>query len=79
MPNIGPAEIAVVLIVALLILGPKRLPQAGRGMGQAIREFKDGITSRGGEETPAPALMGAEDPQAPGSPSEQQTPVAPGA
>ena len=44
MPNIGPMELIVVLIVALLILGPKRLPSAGRSLGQGIREFKGSLT-----------------------------------
>lgn len=38
--NIGPMEITIVLILALLVFGPKRLPQAGRSLGQAIRELK---------------------------------------
>jgi sec-independent protein translocase protein TatA len=44
MPNIGPMELIVVLVIALLVLGPKRLPQAGRSLGQGIREFKDSIS-----------------------------------
>ena len=47
MPNIGPLELVIVLVVALLILGPKRLPSAGRSLGRGMREFKDGITGRG--------------------------------
>jgi sec-independent protein translocase protein TatA len=47
MPNIGPMELVVVLVVALLILGPKRLPQAGRSLGQGMREFKDSLTGSG--------------------------------
>jgi sec-independent protein translocase protein TatA len=39
-------ELIVVLVVALLILGPKRLPAAGRSLGQGLKEFKDGITGR---------------------------------
>lgn len=35
-----PSHIAILLIVVLLILGPKRLPQAGRALGQSLREFK---------------------------------------
>jgi TatA/E family protein of Tat protein translocase len=38
--NIGPMEILIVLVLALLVFGPKRLPQAGRSLGQAIRELK---------------------------------------
>jgi sec-independent protein translocase protein TatA len=44
MPNIGPVELAIVAIIALLILGPKRLPSAGRSLGHGIREFKDSIS-----------------------------------
>jgi sec-independent protein translocase protein TatA len=43
--QIGPMEILLVLVVALIILGPKRLPQAGRSLGQGMREFKESITS----------------------------------
>jgi sec-independent protein translocase protein TatA len=46
MPNIGPIELVVVLVIALLVLGPKKLPDAGRGLGRGLREFKDGITGR---------------------------------
>ena len=44
MPNIGPLELAVVLVIALLVLGPKRLPEVGRSLGNGIREFKDSLT-----------------------------------
>jgi sec-independent protein translocase protein TatA len=46
MPNIGPMELAIVAIIALLVLGPKRLPAAGRSLGQGLREFKDSIGGR---------------------------------
>jgi sec-independent protein translocase protein TatA len=42
-PNIGPLELAVVLIIALVIFGPKRLPELGKSMGKGIREFKSSI------------------------------------
>jgi sec-independent protein translocase protein TatA len=47
MPNIGPMELLVVLVIALVILGPKRLPEAGRSLGRGLREFKDGIKETG--------------------------------
>jgi sec-independent protein translocase protein TatA len=47
MPNIGPFELLIVLVVALLILGPKRLPGAGRALGGGLREFKDSLTGDG--------------------------------
>src|SRR3954462_13924131 len=46
MPNIGPMELVIVLVVALLILGPKRLPGAGRSLGRGMREFKDSVTGQ---------------------------------
>lgn len=42
--NIGPLEIAIVLIIALLVFGPKRLPELGKSVGKGIREFKGSIS-----------------------------------
>jgi sec-independent protein translocase protein TatA len=44
MPNIGIPEMLIVLVIALIILGPKKLPDAGRSLGRGIREFKGAIT-----------------------------------
>jgi sec-independent protein translocase protein TatA len=44
MPNIGPLELVVVLIIALLVLGPQRLPQVARSVGRGMREFKQAIS-----------------------------------
>jgi sec-independent protein translocase protein TatA len=44
MPNIGPLEIIVVLIIVLIVFGPKRLPEMGRSLGKGIREFKNSVT-----------------------------------
>ena len=44
MPSIGPMEIVIVLVIALLILGPKRLPEMGRSLGSGMRSFKDAVT-----------------------------------
>jgi sec-independent protein translocase protein TatA len=46
--GIGPMEIAIVCIIALVVLGPKRLPAAGKSLGSGLREFKGAIT--GGSE-----------------------------
>jgi sec-independent protein translocase protein TatA len=44
MPNIGPLELAIVLVIALVIFGPKRLPDLGKSLGSGMREFKDSLT-----------------------------------
>ena len=43
MPNIGPLELAIVLIIALVVFGPKRLPELGRSLGKGIREFRGSV------------------------------------
>ena len=49
MPNIGLPEIAIVLIIVLVIFGPKRLPDLGRSLGRGMREFKDSVTGKDDE------------------------------
>jgi sec-independent protein translocase protein TatA len=44
MPGIGPMELIIVLVIALIFLGPKRLPEAGRSLGRGLREFKDSVS-----------------------------------
>jgi len=44
MPNIGAPELIVILVIALLVLGPKKLPEVGRSVGRGMREFKDSIS-----------------------------------
>jgi sec-independent protein translocase protein TatA len=52
MPNVGPLEIAVVLIIVLIIFGPKRLPELGQSMGRGIREFKNSISGDKDKDSP---------------------------
>lgn len=40
MPNVGPLEIAIVLVIVLIVFGPKRLPELGKSMGEGIRGFR---------------------------------------
>jgi sec-independent protein translocase protein TatA len=42
--NIGPLELGIVLVIALVVFGPKRLPELGRSLGRGIREFKGSIS-----------------------------------
>jgi sec-independent protein translocase protein TatA len=46
--NIGPMELIVVLIIALVVLGPKKLPEVGKSLGKGMREFKDSISGMAG-------------------------------
>jgi sec-independent protein translocase protein TatA len=54
--GIGPLEIVIVLAIALLILGPRKLPQIGRGLGSGMREFSDGIRGVTRPDPPAAAV-----------------------
>jgi sec-independent protein translocase protein TatA len=44
MPNVGPLELVIVFVIALIVLGPKRLPEVGRSIGASMREFKDAVS-----------------------------------
>jgi sec-independent protein translocase protein TatA len=71
-------ELAILLLLLLLIFGPKRLPEMGRSLGKGIREFKESITSSGKDdepdEVPAAELPPAEEePVATGTRSRRKT------
>ena len=69
--QIGPLEIGIVLLIVLLIFGPKRLPGLGKQLGTGMREFKDSITgkdSASDEDEDRPALTQAEAQPAPSVP-----------
>jgi sec-independent protein translocase protein TatA len=60
-PNIGPLEIVVILIIALIVFGPKRLPELGRSLGKGIREFRGSLGGdRDDDEPPAQELEAGE-------------------
>jgi sec-independent protein translocase protein TatA len=46
MPSIGPLELGIILLIILVIFGPKRLPGLGRQLGSGMREFKESITGK---------------------------------
>ena len=75
MPNIGPLELILILLVVLLLFGAKRLPELGRSLGSGMKEFKDSVTGKdddgdafgqteleSGETRPAPASTAKAEP-----------------
>jgi sec-independent protein translocase protein TatA len=65
MPEIGISGLIIILVVALLIFGPKRLPEIGRSLGRGMREFKDSVSGKDDQpELPRPAT---DDPPPPSS------------
>lgn len=70
--QLGPLEIVLIVVVLLIVFGPKRLPSLGRSLGTGLREFKDSITGedkrRETDATGRPVLSQAQaDPQQPAS------------
>jgi sec-independent protein translocase protein TatA len=56
MPSIGFPELIVILVIALIVLGPKKLPEAGRAMGKGMREFKDSLSGVNDDNDERPAI-----------------------
>jgi sec-independent protein translocase protein TatA len=75
MPNIGTGEIVLLLLVALLLFGARRLPEIGRSLGKGMREFKDSVTGKddGPHELEAP--VGTQDTTAPAAPPRERDTV----
>jgi sec-independent protein translocase protein TatA len=70
----GPLEIILVVVVLLVIFGPKRLPSLGRSLGSGMREFKDSITGddkKRDEDEAAPALAAGQPQEPVATPAEQ--------
>jgi sec-independent protein translocase protein TatA len=78
-PNIGPMELIIVLVIVLLIFGPKRLPGLGKQLGTGMREFKDSISGKGGkdddEDEERPSAQRREVEAALGRPEGEQAPL----
>ena len=56
MPNIGPMELVVILAIALIVLGPKKLPEVGRSVGKGMREFKESLAGDRPDDDERPAI-----------------------
>jgi sec-independent protein translocase protein TatA len=56
--NIGPMELVIVLVIALIVIGPKRLPEVGKSLGRGMREFKESLSGdhRDDDEDATPPL-----------------------
>jgi sec-independent protein translocase protein TatA len=56
MPSVGPMELIVILVIALIVLGPKKLPEVGRSIGKGMREFKDSLAGDDRDEDERPTI-----------------------
>ncbi len=72
MPTPGPLEIIILLVIVLLIFGPKRLPDLGRSLGRGMREFKDSVTGKDSRRRAAALAQTEPAPPEP-TPAERQT------
>ena len=73
MPNVGPWEIILLLLLALLLFGAKRLPEIGKSMGKGMREFKDSLSGKDDDDDRAELPVGTQDTTAPAPPRERDT------
>ena len=65
MPEIGISGLIILLVVALLVFGPKRLPEIGRSLGRGMREFKDSVTGQDDKAELPPSSTDEPPPQSP--------------
>ena len=72
MPNIGTGEIILLLLLALLLFGAKRLPEIGRSLGTGMKEFKDSVTGNSKHNDDQPELPTATSSETTASPREHE-------
>ncbi len=65
MPDVSPIQLIIVLIIALVVLGPKRLPEVGKSLGRGIREFKDSVSGNDHDDAPPVPPAASIEPPAP--------------
>ena len=73
--GIGIPELLIVLLAALLIFGPKRLPEMGRSLGRGMREFKDSVTGKDDDDEPRELPPAADDEPVAGPPPRERNSV----
>ena len=69
MPTPGPLEIVILLVIVLLIFGPKRLPDLGRSLGRGMREFKDSVTGKDSDDDDEPRRLAQTEAAPPAEPT----------
>ena len=73
--GLGPLELAIILLIVLVIVGGKRLPQLGRQLGGGMREFKDSVTAKADKHFDDDASDADKTPTALGRPDGEETPL----
>jgi sec-independent protein translocase protein TatA len=69
----GPLEIVIILVIVLVIFGPKRLPDLGRSLGRGMREFKDSVTGKDKDELPEGGAVDKPEPTTTTTATEQKS------
>jgi sec-independent protein translocase protein TatA len=75
MPNIGPLELVVILVVVLLLFGAKRLPELGKSLGSGMREFKDSVQGKDSDDKGRTELEAGETPPPAEAATRSEAPV----
>ena len=65
LPNVGMGELVLILLIVVILFGPKRLPEVARGIGRSIKAFKEGMSESTPEETKTPVAASKEETNTP--------------